>query len=149
MEIRDWLLLCVVLIALFGERLWRCYDKRKMKKEIHAIVKKHLEHLMSDLLRIRDVRNKGKTNNTDKICFDSTSFSEVNGYYFLFSDLLLRKLDQLELSKYPATIDFFKNYRINMDTIGNRVLEGETGFLTLATFNKLLEYLEDAIKECK
>lgn len=154
MELRDGLLLGAVLVALFGPIAWRFLgsflNNRKIKKEIHAILKKHLEQLRFDLLRIRDKRNKGRTEATDRIRFNRVSISEVEGYYFLFSDLLLRELDHLKLSKYPATIDFFIHYKINIETIRKRTSDdGGTGFLTLATFNKLLEYLENAIKEFK
>ncbi len=148
MEIRDWLFLCIVLVALFGERLWRCYDNWNRKKEIHAILKKHFEQLKKDLLRTKNVRNEGKTNDKDRIVFNDTAISEAEGYYFLFSDLLLRELDHLKLSEYPATIDFFIHYKMNMETIRKRASDrGGTGYLTLATVKKLLERLENAIKE--
>ncbi len=139
-------MLVAILVALFGERIWRFYDNRSKKKEARAIIKHNLEQLKSDLLRIRDERNSDKKKETDMIVFNSTSFSEVNGYYFLFSDLLLPNLVQFELSKYPATIEFFNHYKINMETIRKRE-QDTTGTLTLATVNKLFERLENAIKE--
>ena len=150
MQISDWLTLLAILAALFGERVWRFVDNRKKKNEARVIIKNNLEQLKADLLRIRDERNSGKTNATDTIIFNSTSFSEVNGYYFLFSDLLLPNLSQFELSKYPATIEFFNHYKINMETIRKRESDRVgTGALTSATVNKLLERLENAIKEFK
>jgi len=149
MKISDWLTFFAILVALFGERVWHCVDNHRKRKEAKVIIKSNLEQLKRDLLRIRDERNRGKINNTDRIIFDGTSFSEVNGYYFLFSDLLLPNLDKFELSKYPATIEFFNHYKINMETIRKRQLDNRTGigFLTLATVNRLLERLENAIKE--
>jgi len=139
MQINGWLTLFAILVALFGERIWRFIDNRKKKNEVRAIIKNNLEQLKADLLWIRDARNRGKTNATDTIIFNSTSFSEVNGYSFLFSDLLLPNLDQFELSKYPATIEFFNHYKINMETIRKRESDRVgTGLLTLATVNKLL-----------
>jgi hypothetical protein len=147
-NVQNWLTLIAVLVALFGERIWRSIDNRSKKKEANAIIKHNLEQLMSDLARIRDERNAGKTNGTDAIIFNSTSFSEVNGYYFLFSDLLLPNLDQFELSKYPATIEFFNHYKINIETIRKRDEDRVgTGSLTLATVNKLIQHLKNAIKE--
>ena len=113
MQISDWLTLSAVLVALFGGRLWRFCDNRRKREEARAIIKNNLQQLKSDLLRIRDERNSDKKKETDIIIFNVTSFSEVNGYYFLFSDLLLPNLVQLELSKYPATIQFFIHYKIN------------------------------------
>jgi hypothetical protein len=150
MQISDWLTLSAVLVALFGGRLWRFCDNRRKKKEARAIIKNNLQQLKSDLLRIRDRRNSDKMKKTDMIIFNVTSFSEVNGYYFLFSDLLLPNLVQLELSKYPETIEFFIHYKINMETIRERESQQSgTGALTLATVNKLLERLENTIHEFK
>jgi len=147
-SVQNWLTFVAILVALFGERIWRFLDSRSKKKEAVAIIKHNLEQLRSDLVRIRDERNAGRTNATDAIIFNSTSFSEINGYYFLFSDLLLPNLDQFELSKYPSTIEFFNHYRINIETIRKREEDRMgTGALTLATVNKLIERLENAIKE--
>jgi hypothetical protein len=147
-HISDWLTLSAVVVALFGERLWRLRDNRRKKKGAHAIIKNNLQQLKSDVLRIRDERNRDKNKETDMIIFSATSFSEVNGYYFLFSDLLLPNLVELELSKYPATIEFFIHYKINMETIRKRESEQrDKGGLTLATVNKLLERLENTIRE--
>ena len=148
MGIGQWLTLIAILVALFGERIWRYFDTKKKKTEVRLIIKQNLEQLKSDLLRIRDVRNADKKSDTDSIIFNSTSFSEVNGYYFLFSDLLLPNIEQLELSKYPATIDFFNHYKINIETIRKRDEDRVgTGTLTLATVNKLISRLENAIGE--
>ena len=148
MKIDNWLTLIVIFVALFGERIWRYFDTQKKKKEARIIIKQNLEQLKFDLLRIRDVRNAGKNNDTDSIIFNSTSFSEVNGYYFLFSDLLLPNMEQLELSKYPTTIEFFNHYKINMETIRKREEDRVgTGALTLATVNRLISKLENAIGE--
>lgn len=148
MGIGQWLTLIAILVALFGERMWRYFDTKKKKAEVRLIIKQNLEQLKSDLLRIRDVRNADKKSDTDSIIFNSTSFSEVNGYYFLFSDLLLPNLEQLELSKYPATVEFFNHYKINIETIRKREEDRVgTGALTLATVNKLISRLENAIGE--
>ena len=148
MKIGNWLTLIAILVALFGERIWRYFDTKKKKVEARVIIKHNLEHLKYDLLRIRDERNADKKNDTDSIIFNSTSFSEVNGYYFLFSDLLLPNIEQLELSKYPATIEFFNHYKINIETIRKREEDRVgTGALTRATVNKLISRLENAIGE--
>ena len=148
MKISNWLTLVAILVALFGERIWRYFDTKKKKAEARVIIKQNLEQLKSDLLRIRDVRNAGKKNDTDNIIFNSTSFSEVNGYSFLFSDLLLPNMEQLELSKYPATIEFFNHYKINIETIRKREEDSVgTGVLTLGTVNNLISRLENAIGE--
>ena len=148
MKIGNWLTLIAILVALFGERIWRYFDTKKKKVEARVIIKHNPEHLKYDLLRIRDERNADKKNDTDSIIFNSTSFSEVNGYYFLFSDLLLPNIEQLELSKYPATIEFFNHYKINIETIRKREEDRVgTGALTRATVNKLISRLENAIGE--
>ncbi len=150
MGISEWLTLIAILVALFGERIWRYFDANTKKIEVRLIIKQNLEQLKADLLRIRDERNAEKKKDTDNIIFNSTSFSEVNGYYFLFSDLLLPNIEQLELSKYPATIEFFNHYKINMETVRKREEDhAGTGVLTLATVNKLISRLENAIDEFK
>jgi hypothetical protein len=148
MRIGQWLTLIAILVALFGERMWRYFDTKKKKTEVRLIIKQSLELLKFNLLRIRDERNSGKNNDTDKIIFDRTSFSEVNGYYFLFLNLLLPNMEQLELSKYPATIEFFNHYKINIETIRSRS-ENNDGIaaLRLATVNRLISRLENAIGE--
>ncbi len=148
MQIGDGIALGAILVALFGQRFWSFYDKNRKKKETSAIIRYNLDQLKSDLLRIRDERNKDKKQKNDQIIFNSTSLSEVDDYYFLYSDLLLPNSDQFRLSKYPATIDFFIHYKINMETIRKREAErAGSGYLTLGTVNKLIERLEKAIEE--
>ena len=77
MQISDWLTLLAILVALFGERIWRFIDNRKKKNEVRAIIKNNLEQLRADLLRIKDERNSGKTNATDTIIFNSTSLQDI------------------------------------------------------------------------
>lgn len=142
-----------VLVALFGERLWKHIDKianrERAKATAKAIIKPNLEQLRSDLIRIRDQRNVGNKNDEASwIIFDSTSFSEVNGYYFLFSDVMLPNMELLEMSRFSNAIEFFNHYKINMETIRQRLEEpyAQKG-LTLGTVNKLMERLEKTIKE--
>ncbi len=146
-NVLNWLTLIAILAALFGERLWKHFDKNAKTKQAKVIIKKNLEQLKFNLLRIRDERSQAKKD-TDSVFFDVTSFSEINGYYFLFSDLLLPNMEELELSKYPATIDFFIHYKINMETIRKRAENSSfTPALTLGTVNNLVQRLEAAIQE--
>ena len=145
MEASNWLILITIFVALFGERSWKFIDKRSKRKEVRVIIKRNLQQLNSDLIRIRDERNQREA---PMVIFNSTSFSEVNGYYFLFSQILLPNLAELELSKYPNTIDFFIHYKINMETI--RIREQNrpgTGKLTLETVDRLLSKLNNSIRE--
>ena len=147
-NILNWLTLVAILVALFGERIWKYFDKKAKIKQSKIIIKKNLEQLKSDLFQIRDKRNPTAKKDTDGVLFGVTSFSEINGYYFLFSDLLLPNLVELELSKYPATIEFFNHYKINIETIKRRAEDvPDGGILTLATVNKLIQRLEAAIQE--
>jgi len=144
----NWLTFIAIVVALFGERIWRRVDSKNKKREAVLIIRKNLEQLRADLLRIRDERNSSAKSDGDTIIFNSTSFSEVNGYYFLFSDLLLPNMEHFGLSKYPATIEFFNHYKINMETVRKREEDRTgTGSLTLATVNKLVKRLEGAIQE--
>jgi len=147
-QLTDWITLSAVLVALFGHRIWDIYDNYNKKKEIKAIITSSLTQLKSDLIRIRDERNTPE-NDGSRIKFDSTSFSEVNGYYFLYSELLLPNFVQIELSNYMHTLDFFNHYKINMETIRARAEEKTCGdgHLTLATVNKLLKRLDNAMCE--
>ena len=147
MKISDWITLCAVLVALFGPYTWKWVNNCIKKKQIRAIMKTNFEQLRSDLVRIRDKRNTVRKDN-DNVHFDKTSISEVGGYSFLFTDLLLPNTTDLKLSKYPSTITFFNHYRINIETIKSRYTEGsQTGWLTLRTVNNLLSRLEKAINE--
>lgn len=150
MKITDWLTFLAILVALFGGRIWKWFDRRSKVRQIRTILRSHLTQLLDDLNRIRKDRSnniKVKDKN-QKIIFSTTSFSEVNGYYFLFSDLLLNNVDDIELSQYPKTILFFIHYKINIETIQNRFESNpKDSFLTLGTFEKLIERLENAIEE--
>lgn len=134
--ILNWLTFMAILVALFGERLWKYCDNRIKKKEIGAIIKQNLEQLQSKLLKIR----------IDTIAFGHAPSSEIDGYYFLFSDLLLPNVVQFKLRKYPKTIDFFIYYKINMETI-RKNKEATMAGLTHEMVDKLLVRLGDAIKE--
>lgn len=140
-----------VIVALFNERIWKYLDRRKKINMIKAIMNEHLSHLKKDLLRTRDQRNAEVKGEKENIRFSLTSFSEIKGYLFLYNDILVAQLNDIDLSKYPNTLRFFNNYRIHIEILKNRFGEKNPGhsYLTLETVNLLLEYLENAIAEFK
>jgi hypothetical protein len=131
-----------VLVALFGARIWRFFDNVKKRKETKAIILSNLMQLQSDLTRMID-ENKFATT----LMFDKASFSEVNGYDFLFANLLLPNLVEFELSCYPGTIKFFNHYRINMEAIKKRLETEGTGHLSMGSLTSMMKKLEAAIAE--
>ena len=144
------LTLTAILIAFFGHRIWRSWDNKIKKAHVKVIMRENLKQLKNDFNRIRKERN----NDSPDIKFDPTSFSEISGYYFLFSELLLPNVEQLKLSEYPNTIEFFIHYKINMETIKARqeriIAQGNAtklASLTKNTVDNLLEKLDHSITE--
>jgi hypothetical protein len=136
----DVFVLLAVLVALFGERIWRCVDGNRRRTQIRLVIVHFLKNLQSDLLRIRDERNDTQ-NPEEHIEFSHTSLSEVSHYYHLFQDLILPNLEFLSLSINSKTIDLFDHYRKNIETAKSK------GHLTRATVDKLLERIDEAINE--
>lgn len=142
------LTLIAILIAFFGHRIWGFIDNCRKMKHVKAIMLENLGQLRSDLIRIIEKRN---TPNSNSITFNPTSLSEISGYYYLFSELLLPNLEQLKLSAYPKTIRFFNHYKINMETLKVRydISHTNSSALTRGTVNNLLTELEQSIEELK
>jgi hypothetical protein len=93
MNAHDFITFLAVLVALFGARIWRFVDNIKKRKETETIIRSNLMQLQSDLMRMIDENKFAAT-----LMFDKASFSEVNGYDFLFTNLLLPNLVEFELS---------------------------------------------------
>jgi len=144
MNIHDFLTLGAILVALFGARIWRFVDNMRRKQETKTIILSNLTQLQSDLTRMIE-DNKFATT----LMFDKASFSEVNGYDFLFTNLLLPNLVEFELSCYPSTIKFFNHYRINMEAIKKRLETEGTGHLSMGSLTSMMKKLEAAITELK
>ena len=145
MTITDWIIASAVLVALFGDRIWRWIDKLHKKSQIKTIINQSLHQLKNDL-------NKKRTNVDKQVEISETFFSEISGYYFLFADLILPNMQVLNLNKFPKTIEFFNHYKINIEEIRNRFerIKGKKekrSYITMNTFNKLIERLDDAINE--
>ena len=101
----DVLVFMAVLVALFGERIWRLVDGKRRKTQIRRVLVHLLHNLRSDLLRIRDERNDTQ-DTKGHICFSPTSLSEVSHYYHLLQDLILPNLELLSLPRGSKTIAF-------------------------------------------
>ena len=142
MNIHDFITFAAVLVALFGARIWRFVDNGRRKKETRAIILTNLMQLHTDLARMIDENKFAPT-----LIFDKASFSEVNGYDFIFTNLLLPNLVEFELSCYPGTIKFFNHYRINMETIKKRLETEGTGHLSMGSLTSMMAKLEAAITE--
>lgn len=148
MEIVEVLMLAAIVVALFGARSWEWVDCFYTRRETKKILKENLEQLKKDLVRIRDERNSSVKRDNDKIFFGKTCISEISGYSFLFTDLLVPKAREIRLSRYIKTIKFFNHYRINVTTIESRYTESsQNSWLTLGSVNILIDYLEGAIRE--
>ncbi len=150
-------------IALLGNRLWVFIDRYNKNQRIKKIMYKNLSHLKSDLLRIRDKRNSPSGEPKERIIFNKTSFCEISGYGYLYTEFFLQHVNDIDVSKYPSCIEFFLHYRINIETINSRFglmheemtetngkvnsAVSRNGHLTYASVNALLERLEKAITE--
>jgi hypothetical protein len=142
MNLHDFITFLAVLVALFGARIWRFVDNIKKRKETQAIIRTNLMQLHADLMRMIDENKFAAT-----LIFDKASFSEVNGYDFLFTNLMLPNMVEFELSGYPSTIKFFNHYRINMEAIKKRLETEGTGHLSMGSLTSMMKKLEAAIAE--
>ena len=136
LEPGDLLILGSVLIALFGERLWKCVDTRRRRKRIRAVLSQLLGNLRFNLIRIRDVRNEASAKD---LKFSSTSNAEISHYFVYFEHIVLPNLDALSASAQSVIVELFDHYRMNMAAI-----EGK-GTLTMETTNRLIERIDTAI----
>ena len=146
--IQDILIFFAILVALFGERIWKKKEKKRKKKNIKRSLFIPLDRLNHDILRIRDERNPINSDRSDttQIIFNQTSFDEVKNHFYLFTDIIIPYIDYLDLPKDSKTIDFFTHYNKNIGTLKSRIESGK-GYLTLGTVNELLKRLELSIKE--
>jgi len=143
-SLRDILTLLAIVIALFSPSIRKAISRRALVRHIKPIVKKGLGQLRNDLTRIIIERNH---NAKDSIAFNTTSFSEISQYYFLFSDIISPNAEQLKLENHPHTIDFFNHYRMNIETLRARKNAADTSNLTRPTVDLLMQRLEAAINE--
>ena len=148
---QDLLIIAAILVALFGERIWRWRDKANKRVKITQILLIPLERLKHDLLRIRDERNSGDADRPDtaKIIFNQTSFDEGNNHFFLFTGVIIPYCEILDLPKESKTIEFFTHYNKNIGALKSRIniSNNDTGTLAFKTVNDLIERLELSIKE--
>jgi len=135
------------LIAFLGQRVWTWVDRHNKTKRVKTIMHKNLSHLRKDLLRIRDKRNSPSGDPKQQIKFCKTSFSEVRGYAYLYTEFFLQHINDIDLTKYPNTIEFFLHYRINIETIKSRFEKLNNGHLRFDSVNILLERLNKTIEE--
>ncbi len=143
-DVGNILTLVVICIALFGPGIRKLFIDRSKLRHIKPTILSSLEQLKMDLKRIVEERNN---NAVDIINFNKTSYCEISNYYFLFSDILIPNAEQIKLSNYPKTIDFFNHYKINMDTLEARKDDDGASSLTRATVDLLMQRLENAINE--
>jgi hypothetical protein len=149
LTIQDILILIAILVALFGERLWKTVDKKNKRKKIKQILLIPLKRLKHDIERIRDERNPTNSNRSEKtkIRFNQTSFDEVKNHSYLLTDIIISNVDYLDLPKDSKTIEFFTHYNKNIETLKSRIEKSGEGYLTLGTVNILLETLDLSIQE--
>lgn len=118
---------------------WKTTIKRK---RIAALCCEHLKKIRGDLCGHVEINNGNAK-------FNETQYSEVAVGDFLY-DLITSNIDCFgSVNSVRETINFFHHYMVNMRTIRSR-LDGSTqgtANLTEATYEKLLEYLNEAINE--
>ncbi|MBL7197737.1 MAG: hypothetical protein ISS47_06525 [Candidatus Omnitrophica bacterium] len=136
-----------VLVALFGERIWRYFDSASKSKKIKQLCLRHLEQMKADFIRIRDERNPGSRNPDDRVRLNIVSFNEIKGGLFLYENIIVNNLEYLNVVSLKNTIDFFHHYNIFLCHIKERRNDAAEGWVTLATYNRLLGLLQKAITE--
>ena len=144
MDLRDWLLLSAILVALFGGRIWKFVDARRKRSVVRQVLTQLLENLKHDLLVIRDERNKSSEDQPSAkglIEFSQTSQAEVSHYFDLFKDLVVPNLEELHLPKQSKVIELFDHYRKNIEAINRKRT------LTLGTVNELIRRVDEAVGE--
>ncbi|GGE81374.1 hypothetical protein GCM10011533_37290 [Streptosporangium jomthongense] len=129
------------LALLIREALeyWKTTVRRK---RIAALCCEHLKKIREDLQGHVELHNGNAK-------FSETQYSEVAVGDFLY-ELITSNIDCFgKVDSVRKTINFFHHYMVNMSTIRSRI-DGSThgtANLTEATYEKLLEYLDDAIDE--
>lgn len=144
LTITEWIMTVGILVALFGGQIWKWIANIFKRSRINSTIKQHLVLLLKDLLKHKE--------DSGVIEISETTFSEIGGYYFLFEDLVLKNIDVFDVSKYPALIEFFMHYKINMTTINTRFTDKadkqeQFSHITKNTYNLLIERLDNAISE--
>jgi len=142
----DALTLVALLIAFFGPKIWHIADKEKQRDALNVVLFDNLGMLLGLLKRVCEERNPLKKKPNDHIIFSDTCISEVTGFDYLYSDLLLKKIDDVDMKDYQATFKFFTHYLINMQTLKNRHEKGSSSLMK-ATVDRLIGFLDDAIQE--
>ena len=143
-------LFLAVLIALFGPTLVKRRRVARKTKMVREIMISSLDKLKLLIVRIQTKGpNQTRKKETDIFNINETSLSEIGGFGFLFDDLLLKNMDDINLSEYPATINFFLNYKINIETVKQRQQKKGAGYLTVGTINNLLKFLDECFVEMK
>ena len=123
-------------------------NNSSLEKEAKMLIRNDLEQLRGDIFRILKHRdgNKNVKNQKAKIRISITSFSEINGYYSLYKDIILSNLKEIDINKFIQTSEFFRHYKSNIETIQNRFKDNYS-FITLGTMEKLVERLDKALDE--
>ncbi|MDP8299190.1 MAG: hypothetical protein P9L88_04740 [Candidatus Tantalella remota] len=142
--VQDWLTLGAVVVALFGPYVYDYFKNRTLESKHDKTLICVIDDFRSDLNRIFNERNKGKTEDSDKVIFDETSRSEMAGYMKIFETLILNNHQQSKNSR--LRVVFYSHFQKNMITIFERTRDNQNGYLTVATVKKLLAHAEEAKK---
>jgi hypothetical protein len=150
-ETKNILTFIAILVALFGPFLVAEIINRSKKRKVTDIVHKHLSELLQLLNRTENELKERASEIKDEtiVPFDETRMTEIDGFHFIFDDLLLPRFHELDLHLHPKTIDFFITYRVNIRTLKKRAEndQGKIPALRYRTFSRLKNSLTDAIKE--
>lgn len=138
----DILVLAALLVALFGERVWRFRDARRRAEQLRTVIVQMLKNLKQDLERTRGNVTSDETDDQRAIVsFSPTQLAEISHYFYLLQDVIIPNLDILNLPGGSKTIDLFDHYKKNLEAAK------EKKHLTRATVNKLLGRIDQAIDE--
>jgi len=142
----------VVVTALAAPFIFQNHMEQKRKKLISFVLFSHLCQLRELIKRIQSKRNKP---GDQQVVFNETSFCEVKSEFYLYQDVFLKNLEPFNnLEKYINVMNFFRNYKANVETLEERKRIKErtaAGAVSLGkgTVDNLLDWLEKAIDEVR
>lgn len=149
--IQNWLTFFAVMVALSSPALYIYFSSIKITRTISLVLMDNLSRFIHDLERIKTRDNNPTIKPRGMLEFNITSFAEIKGYFYLYSDLILKNIKYFRLDLYPHTNNFFKHYRNNIETIEQRFGRKElsSSYFGLDSTNVLLNYARESLEEIK
>ncbi|MBN2482976.1 MAG: hypothetical protein JXD21_02080 [Candidatus Omnitrophica bacterium] len=159
--IRDgnfWIALMSIAIFILAGATYRISGKvsevlkyqKVRRKEVEQKVKKictiHLKDLLGSLSRVYPQGNPQTT--SENVQLDRTTFNEIQHGLFIYYDIILKNLENINVAHFTKTIDFFHNYKVVLEHLG--ACMGELTILgeeKSEKYHELVGKLQEAIKE--